>query len=166
MTKDIKEAVEKCEICAAFQAKNVKQPMQTHEIRDRPWSRVSSDLFTLNCKEYIVLTDSYSDFKEVGELKGTTANYIIEYLKEQFSRHGIPVVLVTDNGPQYSCREFTEFSREWEFKHVTSSPGHAKSNGKAESAVKVAKRIFKKAHKDNKDPWLALLDQWNTPNKV
>ena len=32
MTKDIKEAVEKCEICAAFQAKNVKQPMQTHEI--------------------------------------------------------------------------------------------------------------------------------------
>jgi len=55
MTKDIKEAVEKCEICAAFQAKNVKQPLQTHEIPDRPWSRVLTDLFTLNCKEYIVL---------------------------------------------------------------------------------------------------------------
>ena len=121
MTKDIKEAVEKCEICAAFQAKNVKQPMQTHEIPDRPWSRVSSDLFTLNGKEYIVLADSYSDFIEVGELKGTTASYIIEFLKGQFSRHGIPDVFVTDNGPQYCCREFTEFSREWEFKHVTST---------------------------------------------
>ena len=167
MTKDIKEAVVKCEICAAFQAKNVKQPMQTHEIPDRPWSRVSSDLFTLNCKEYVVLAGSYSDFIEVGELKGTTADYIIEFLmiKEQFSRHGIPDVLVTDNGPQYCCREFTEFSREWEFKHVTSSPRHVKSNGKAESAVKVAKKIFKKAHRDNKDPWLALLDQRNTPTQ-
>ena len=162
MSKDIKEAVE---ICAAFQVKNVKQPMQTHEIPDQPWSRVSSDLFTLNCKEYIVLADSYSDFIEVGELKGTTANYSIEFLKEQFSRYGIPDVLVVDNGPQYGCQEFTEFSREWEFKHVMSSPRHAKSNGKAESAVKVAKKIFKKAHRDNKDLRLALLDQWNTPTQ-
>ena len=152
MTKDIKETVEKCEICAAFQAKNVRQPRQTHEIPDRPWSRVSSDLFTLNCKEYIVLADSYSDFIEVGELKGTTANYIIEFLKEQFSRHGIPDVLITDNGPQYSCREFTEFSREWEFKHVTSSPGHAKSNGKAESAVKVAKKDFQESLQGQQRP--------------
>jgi len=112
-----------------------------------------------------VLADSYSDFIEVGELKGTTANYIIEFLKEQFSRHGIPDVLVTANRPQHSCREFTELSREWEFKHVTSSPGHAKSNGKAKSAVKVAKKIFKKAHRDNKDLWLALLDKRNTPTQ-
>ena len=139
--------------------------MQTHEIPDRPWSRVSSDLFTLNCKKYIVLANSYSDFIEVGELNGTTANYIIEFLKEQFSRYSIPDILVTDNVPQYGCREFTEFSGEWEFKHVTSSPRHAKSNGKAESAVKVAKKIFKKAHRDNKDPWLALLDQRNTPTQ-
>ena len=118
--------------------------MQTHETPDRPWSRVSSDLFTLNCKEYVVLADSYSVFIEVDELKGTTANYIMEFLKEQFSRHGIPDLLVTDNGSQYGCREITEFSREREFKQVPSSPRLAKSNGKAESAVKVAKRISKK----------------------
>lgn len=86
--------------------------MQTHEIPDRPWSRVSSDLFTLNSKEYNVLTDSYSDFIEVGELKDITAVSVVNVLKEQFSSHGIPDVLVTDNGPQYACREFTDFSRE------------------------------------------------------
>ena len=48
---------------------------------------------------------------------------------------------------------------------MTSSPRHAKSNGKAESAVKVAKKTFKKAHRDNKDQWLALLDQQNTPTQ-
>lgn len=86
MNKDTEEAVVKCEICAEFQAKNVRRTMQTHQIPDRPWSRVSSDLFTLNSKEYIVLTDGYLNFIEVGELKGTTAVYIIKFLTEQFSR--------------------------------------------------------------------------------
>ena len=116
MSKDIQEAIAKCEVCAEFQTSNVKQPMQSHELPCRPWSRVSSDLFTLNSKDYIVLGDSYSDFIEVGELRGTTSSDIITFLKEQFSRHGIPDVLVTDNGPQYYSREFTEFSIAWEFK--------------------------------------------------
>ena len=75
----------------------------------------------------------------------------------------MPDVLVTDNGFQFSSSEFTTFSSTWGFKHVTSSPTQAKSKGKAESAVKVVKKIFKKAHRDNKDPWLALLNPWNTP---
>ena len=165
MSKDIQEAVEKCEVCAEFQNNNSKQPMQSHEIPGRPWSRVSSDLFTLNSRDYIVLADSYSDFIEVGELRSTISSDVILFLKQQFSRHGIPDVLVTDNGPQFSSSEFTTFSSTWEFKHVTSSPTHAKSNGKAESAVKVVKKVFKKAHRDNKDPWLALLDQRNTPTQ-
>ena len=32
MSKDIQEAVEKCEVCAEFQNNNSKQPMQSHEI--------------------------------------------------------------------------------------------------------------------------------------
>ena len=36
MNKDTEEAVVKCEICAEFQAKNVRRTMQTHQIPDRP----------------------------------------------------------------------------------------------------------------------------------
>ena len=121
MNAEIKEAVTNCSICAEFQAKQQKQPMQSHEIPDRPWSRLSSDLFTLHNKEYIVLVDSYSDYVEVSQLKATTTTALIEFFKEQFSRHGIPDILMTDNGPQYTSREFTEFTREWEFKHLTLS---------------------------------------------
>jgi len=57
-------------------------------------------------------------------------------------------------------------TKDWEFKHVTSSPCHPKSNGRAESAVKVAKNLFKKAIKeDGKDPCSALLDYRNTPTE-
>jgi transposase InsO family protein len=165
MNGEIKEAVTNCSICAEFQAKQQNQPMQTHEIPDRPWSRLATDLFTLHNKEYIVLVDSYSDYVEVSQLKGTTSAALIEFLKELFSRHGIPDILMSDNGPQYTSHEFAEFSKHWEFKHITSSPYHSRSNGKAEAAVKIVKNLFKKAIADEKDPWLALLDYRNTPTE-
>ena len=173
MTTHIKEAAAKCEVCAEYQTANPQQPMQTHKIPERPWSRfkiperpwsrLGADLFTLHSKDYVVLVDYYSDFVEVSPLKDTNSTAVIKFMKGQFSRHGIPDVLISDNGPQFTSREFSEFSTQWEFQHVTSSPYHPKSNGKAESAVKVVKNLFKKAQRDNKDPWLSLLDYRNTP---
>ena len=113
MGKDIEEAVTKCSICSHFQTKNTKEPMQSQEIPERPWSRVSTNMFSIQSKDYIVLVDLYSDFIEVAELRDTTSATVIQFLKEQFSRHGVPDVLVSDDGPQYSSQEFTDFSRKW-----------------------------------------------------
>ena len=73
------------------------------------------------------------------------------------------MVFLMSIGPQFTSREFSEFATQWDFQHVTFSPYHPKSNGNAESAVKVVKNLFKKAQRDNKDPWLSLLDHRNTP---
>ena len=162
MCNHIKEVVTNCQICAEFQARNPKQPLQTHEIPNRPWGRVAADLFSIPAKTYSTVVDYYSDFVEVSELPDITASAVIEFLKEQFSRHRIPDCLVTDNGSQIVSQEFRQFATAWEFKHVTSSPRYPRSNGKAESAVEVVKALFKKALKDNNDPWLALLDYRNT----
>jgi len=62
MNSEIKEAIIKFEICAEYQVNNPSQPMQSHEIPDRPWSRLGSDMFTLQSKYYIVLVDYYSDY--------------------------------------------------------------------------------------------------------
>ena len=83
----------------------------------------------------------------------------------QFARHGIPDVLVTDNGTQFSSSEFLRFAETWKFEHKTSSPHHPQSNGKAEDAVKICKALLKKAKADNKDPLLAFLDWRNTPSE-
>ena len=56
-------------------------------------------------------------------------------------------------------KEFSDFSREWGFTHTMSSPYHSSSNGKAESAVKIAKCLFRRSS----DRFLALLEWWNTP---
>ena len=76
-----------------------------------------------------------------------------------FARHGIPDVIVSDNGPQYSSHEFGEFAKNLNFKHITSSPYHPQGNGEAERAVKTAKKLLN----GNSDPNLALLAYRSTP---
>lgn len=163
MTVDIREHVAKCSTCCEMSTKQQKQPMMSHDIPDRPWSKIGADLFVLDGEDYLVQVDYYSDYWEVDKLTDTTSATVIDCMKEQFSRHGIPETVVTDNGPQLASQEFTKFSQEWEFNHVTTSPYHSQSNGKAESAVKISKRLIKKAKKDGKDVWKSILDWRNTP---
>lgn len=87
---------------------------------------------------YLVTIDYYSDFWEIDSLPNTKAVTTILNLKSHFARYGILDQVVSDNGPQFSSKEFAEFARTWDFEHLTSSPGHSKSNGKAESGVKTA----------------------------
>ena len=108
MSNEIKESVANCQICVDFQACNPQKPLQTHEIPDRPWSRVAADLFSLHGKNYKVIVDYYSNFLEVCELPDTSACSVIQFLKEQFSCHGIPDCLVRDNGSQIVSQEFIQ----------------------------------------------------------
>ena len=105
--------------------------------------------------------DYNSSFFEIDRLHSKTAAAIIPKLKQQFARHGIPDI-VSDNGPRYNSHEFKEFA---DFDHITSSPGYAPSNGKAESVVKIAKKLMIKAKEAETVPYLALLDYRNTPTK-
>ena len=74
-------------------------------------------------------------------------------MKTAFARHGIPETLRTDNGPQFSSREFTEFAKEYNFTHTTSSPHFPASNGQAERVVQAVKHLLR----DADDPPLVLL---------
>ena len=111
------------------------------------------------------MVDDYSNFFEFNVITQTTSAAIVTSMKSQFARHGIPDEIRSDNGPQFTSTNFQNVAKEWEFKHVTSSPHYAQSNGKVENAVKTAKRILKKAQADNRDPYLALLDWRNTPTE-
>ncbi|CAC5360355.1 unnamed protein product [Mytilus coruscus] len=53
--------------------------------------------------------------------------------------------LITDNGPQFACREFAQFAKEYGFVHTTTSPHYPQANGQAERFVQTVKNLIKKS---------------------
>jgi len=103
--------------------------------------------------------DYFSRFVEIQQLTSTTSVSVINVLKSIFSCHGIPITLVTDNGPQFISSEMSQFSSTYGFYHITSSPHYHQSNGQAERAIRTVKALLNKSA----DPYLALLSYRATP---
>lgn len=159
MSAEIEEVVKNCSKCAEFQNKLPRLPLKPTETPELPFELVASDIFEFDGKHFILLVDYFSKYIEVDELKDQRSRTAIEILKTQFSRHGIPTVLRTDNGPQYASEEFRDFCESYGISHLTSSPHTPHSNGEAERAVQTVKRLWNKAP----DRHLALLDYRTTP---
>ena len=163
MTSDIKQKVATCKICATHRSSNQKEPMIPHEVPERQWQKIASDLFTWEKRQFMVTVDYLSRFFEIDELTSTTSAAVIRKLSAHFARQGIPEIFVSDNAAQFSSQEFEDFAREWDFEHVTPSPEYPQSNGLAEKAVQIAKKIMTKAKEDRRNPLLALLEYRCTP---
>lgn len=83
------------------------------------------------------------------------------HLKSDFTRHSIPEFVISDNGKQYACEAYSQFSREYQFEHIISSPLY-QSSGEAERAVTTTKNIQKKEG----DPYLLLLSYRVIPSQI
>ena len=75
--------------------------MITHEMAERPWQIVATDLFYLKGETYLLIVDTWSKFPEVYKLKDTSSQQVIKKMKECFARQGSPEIIYSDNGPQY-----------------------------------------------------------------
>ena len=166
MSDDLKDYLANCEACNTYQTHQQKEPLINHKLPDRPWEKIGIDLFAVEGKDYLCTVDYFSDFFEIDHLPHTKdANVIIKRLKHHFSAHGVPDLVFSDNGPPFNSQDFADFAAEYEFDHKTSSPEYPQSNGKAESAVKIAKGIIVKNKKSKGDLDLALLEWRNTPTE-
>ena len=165
MSSEMMDYVAKCGTCNTFRPEQSKEPLKSHELPTRPWAKVATDIFMFDQREYLLTVDYYSNFWEVELLTSTTSRAVINKLRKLFSTHGIPETVVSDNGPQFASEEFSQFAKQWEFQHVTSSPHYPQSNSKVENAVRTCKRIMKTAKEAKTDVYLAILDFRNTPTE-
>ena len=164
MTSEVREYISKCDTCMSFRNNQPKQPL-IQEMVTRPWTKVAADVCELHGRHLLIVVDYYSNFIEVSRLTTLSSQATIRALREIFARFGPPDVLVTDNGTNFSSEEFALFANEWNFDHVTSSPGYPQSNGKAENAVQTVKRLFNKCKETGVSEFIALLDWRNTQSE-
>ena len=156
LNAEITELIQPCSACQEHRNYQQKETLLQYQPSTQPWERVATDLFKFEKNDYVIVVDYYSNYPEIAKLENTSSQQVIEKLKSIFARHGTPLTVVSDNGPQYSSRDFKEFAMKWEFNHVTSSPRYPKSNGMAERAVQTIKQLLKKAAMNGEDPYLAI----------
>ena len=146
IAKQIKDIVEHCPTCTRASAKK-KELLIPSELPEYPWQKLGTNIFFLNGTHYFVLVDYLSKYLEVIKLGTTTSWSVIDGLKAIFSRYGIPETVISDNGPQFSSHEFSDFAKSYNFTHTTSS------------TVQTVKHLLTKLE----DLYLALLINRATP---
>jgi len=163
MTQEIEIMILACNICQERREANPKEPLTSHRIPEGPWEVLATDLFDYDGSVYVLVVDYYSRFFAIEKLPDERSITVINKIKHILVTHGIPLKIVSDNGPQYTSREFQVFTRNWGIQHITSSPIYPQSNGLAERTVKTVKRLLDKAKASGNDPYLAMLEYLNMP---
>jgi len=92
---------------------------------------------------FLIVADSHSKWLEVELMHSITSEATIENFREMFARYGIPQQLVSDNGPQFTLQEFSNFAKANGIKHTLVAPYHPRSNGQAERFVQTFKQFLK-----------------------
>ena len=158
ISRQIEDWVSQCNVCAEHSQVNL-EPLLPTPLPAYPWQMVGADLFELHNVNYLLVVDYFSMYAEVTMLTTTTLSAVIKAMKSIFSRHGIPDMVQSDNGPQFDCQEFNTFANSFGFRHQTSSPRFPQSNGLVERAVKTTKKLLWKSS----DPCIALLNYRASP---
>ncbi|GFQ80557.1 uncharacterized protein K02A2.6 [Trichonephila clavata] len=113
-----------------------------------PWERIHVDFAGPIFEHmFFLIVDAHSKWLEVYPMKTTTTKKTIECLRDSFARFGLPRVLVSDNGSQFTSYEFQRFMQRNGVKHKTSAPFKPSSNGQAERYVATLKQSLRAMHK-------------------
>jgi hypothetical protein len=171
ITDHIKNKIGNCHICISNSVSNRKEPMQSVQPPELPFQLVSMDLMETDDEDqvrrhYLITVDHYSDYFEIDLLDDQRAITVVSKCKKNFASHGIPEVVICDNGSQFLSTEFRKFATKYEFNISPCSPYHKEGNGKAEATVKIAKSLITKSIEAKTDIELVLLNWRNTPNKI
>ncbi|BHF62166.1 hypothetical protein SprV_0100514700 [Sparganum proliferum] len=144
---DVDDLVRRFSRCQQTAKMPPRQPPVPWEPPERPWSRVHIDFAgPLNGASYLILVDAYSKWSEIAPLNPATASATIAFLRRILSQHGLPGVLVSDNGSQFTSSSFEDVCRQHNIQHLRLPPYHPQSNGQAGRFVDTFKRALLKAH--------------------
>jgi len=91
---------------------------------------------------YLIIVDAYSKWLNAELMREITAEKTIQKLRTVFSSHGIPKKIVTDNGPTFCSKQFTDFVNKNGIKHIFSALYQPSTNDLAERAVQTMKQAL------------------------
>ena len=144
MDKEIEDKARHCSTCQYNQNNLVSAPVHSWEYPASPWERLHVDFAgPFMGKMFFVVVDAFSKWIEVEAMNSSTAAATVKCLRKIYATHGLPQVVVSDNGPAFIRKEFKEFLKSNGIRHVLAAPYHPASNGQAERMVRTFKESMK-----------------------
>ena len=116
INEDILKQYQSCKTCIKH-----SKP-QTCPTPELPWHTVATDLFEIKNSKYLLLVDYYSRFPVLHKLGSTTSKVLVQEMKAVFTKLGVPNVIISDGGLQYTLAEFKDLMKQWQIEHRVSSP--------------------------------------------
>ena len=169
MDGDLQHVRDSCDTCNAHAPSQAAEPFTLTPAPQYPFQHTVADLFQLDGQVYLAYADRCTGWLEVDHLpNGATSSKIMAVFRQYFARWGAPESISTDGGTNLTSEEVSKFMGCWDVAMRTSSAHFPQSNGRAEVAVKSAKRLLR----DNTTPGgslninkfaKAMLQYLNTP---
>ncbi|XP_061570024.1 uncharacterized protein K02A2.6-like [Cololabis saira] len=115
----IEQVSKTCQSCQLTQKAPGPAPLHPWTWPGSPWQRIHVDFAgPFQGQMFMVVVDAHSKWPEVHLMTSTTTTKTIQVLRGLFSRYGLPEVLVSDNGPQFTSHEFDSFMKGNGVKHI------------------------------------------------
>ena len=116
ITSDLEQLISSCEACLEFQNKQQSGGVKPHDIPSAPWSlEAGTDLFDLHSKSYLIIVDYTTNFYDISQIPDKLSRTVVTHSKRIFSKFGIPKIVFSDNGPEFTGSDYVKFSKEWDF---------------------------------------------------
>ena len=132
--------IRQCPVCDSHQKTPPASSILPIQWPSWPWAQVHVDLAgPFLGQVFLVLIDEHTKWMEVSILPSATSESTINCLREIFAAYGVPEVLATDNGCNFTSAKFETFLNQNSIYHKTSAPYHPASNGLAERMVQTFK---------------------------
>ena len=168
MEADIRNRRYSCSHCNENAPSQTKEPYSEAPKPMYPFQYICMDYFEIGHHSYLSCVDRFSGWLTIIHFKNATSLKLISACRNIFIAYGVPEELSSDGGPQFTSSDFKEFLSNWGVHHRLSSVGYPQSNGRAELAVKSAKRLIQDntssdGSLDNDRAARAILQHRNTP---
>nr|XP_043638023.1 uncharacterized protein LOC122609028 [Erigeron canadensis] len=109
-------------------------------------------------KYILVALDYVSKWAEAKALPTNDARVVVDFLKNLFSRFGMPKALISDRGSHFANAQLEKILKRYGVNHRFSTAYHPQTNGQVENTNRALKRILEKTVKDNPKNWANKLD--------
>lgn len=162
MSHDIKEFCKSCENCQLRSPDKVsdRAPITPVLRPELPFEVVNVDVIGpiepssgRGHKYVLTIIDQHSRWPEAVPMRSLTAKSACEALLQVFSRTGIPNVIASDQGTNFTSALTQEFSRRIGASPRFSCPGYAASNGLVERWNKVLKQMLHHVIREDPRDW-------------